>query len=142
MGVLWFDGLLAQVGDAGVYFLSEADLDELLEAAAVNSFPCLRVNLRDCTGPADLLLRVAGALQFPPPADLAGLAPALRVLRTPGMPGLVLLLEHSEALRARAVDDFKAAIEALQAASLEWAGMKLPLWTFIALDDAEFDALG
>lgn len=142
MGVLWFDGLLAQVSDAGVYFLPEADLDELLEAAAVNNFPCLRVNLRDCVAPADLLLRVAGALQFPPPADLAGLAPALRVLRTPGTPGLVLLLEHSEALRARAVQDFKAAIEALQAASLEWAGLKLPLWTFVALDDAEFEALG
>ena len=142
MGVLWFDGLLAQVSDAGVYFLPEADLDELLEAAAVNDFPCLRVNLRDCVAPADLLLRVAGALQFPPPADLAGLASALGVLRTPGTPGLVLLLEHSEALRARAVDDFKSAIEALQAASLEWAGMKLPLWTFVALDDAEFDALG
>lgn len=142
MGVLWFDGLLAQVGDAGVYFLPESDLDELLEAAAVNSFPCLRVNLRDCVAPTDLLLRVAGALQFPPPADLAGLAPALRVLRSPGTPGLVLLLEHSEALRAQALDDFKEAIEALQAASLEWAGMKLPLWTFVALDDAEFDALG
>lgn len=142
MGVLWFDGLLAQVSDAGVYFLPEADVDELLEAAAVNRFPCLRVNLRDCMEPADLLLRVAGALQFPPPADLAGLSAALRVLRSPGMPGLVLLLEHSEALRAHALDDFKAAIEVLQAASLEWAGMKLPLWTFVAMDESEFDALG
>lgn len=142
MGVLWFDGLLAQVSDAGVYFLPEADVDELLEAAAVNRFPCLRVNLRDCVEPADLLLRVAGALQFPPPADLAGLATALGVLRAPGMPGLVLLLEHSEALRAHALDNFKSTIEVLQAASLEWARMKLPLWSFVAMDEAEFDALG
>ena len=142
MGVLWFDGLLAQVSDAGVYFLPESDVDELLEAAAVNRFPCLRVNLRDCVEPADLLLRVAGALQFPPPADLAGLATALGVLRSPGMPGLVLLLEHSEALRTHALDNFKSAIEVLQAASLEWAQMKLPLWSFVAMDEAEFDAIG
>jgi hypothetical protein len=141
MGVLWFDGLLAQVSDAGVYFLPEADIDELLEAAAVNRFPCLRVNLRDCIDPADLLLRVAGALQFPPPADFAGLAAALRVLRVPGSPGLVLLLEHSEQLRAHSTANFKEAMEVLQAASLEWAGVKVPLWSFIAVAEAEFDSL-
>lgn len=141
MGVLWFDGLLAQVGDAGVYFLPEADIDELLEAAAVNRFPCLRANLRDCASPGDLLLRVAGALQFPPPTDLAGLGAALRVLRAPGTPGLVLLLEHSEVLRREATEAFKASIEVLQGASLEWAREKVPLWCFIALTEAQFDAL-
>jgi Barstar (barnase inhibitor) len=141
MSVLWFDGLLAKVSDAGVYFLPEEDIDELLEAAAVNRFPCLRVNLRGCADPSDLLLRVAGALQFPPPSDLAGLVAALRSLRTPGTPGLVLLLEHNEELRAHARDAFKAAMEALQTASLEWAREKAPLWSFIALSQAEFDAL-
>lgn len=141
MGVLWFDGLLARASDAGVYFLPEGDIDELLEAAAVNRFPCLRANLRDCLAPADLLLRVAGALQFPPPTDFAGLAAALRLARTPGTPGLVLLLEHSEALRAHGTGDFKAAMEVLQAASTEWAREGTPLWSFIALPDAEFDAL-
>lgn len=141
MSVLWFDGLLAQVSDAGVYFLPEEDIDELLEAAAVNRFPCLRVNLRGCTEPADFLLRVAGALQSPPPTDIGGLAGALRVLRTPGTPGLVLLLEHSEALRAHATAQFKSAMEVLQAASLEWAREKAPLWSFIAMSQQEFDAL-
>lgn len=142
MSVLWFDGLLANVSDAGVYFLPEEDIDELLEAAAVNRFPCLRVNLRGCADPGDLLLRVAGALQFPPPSDLAGLVAALRSLRMPGTPGLVLLLEHSEDLRTHATGAFKAAMEALQTASLEWAGEKAPLWSFIALSQDEFDALG
>ncbi|MBP8098289.1 MAG: barstar family protein [Arenimonas sp.] len=141
MSVLWFDGLLATVSDAGVYFLPGEDIDELLEAAAVNRFSCLRVNLRGCADPSDLLLRVAGALQFPPPADLAGLVAALRSLRTPGTPGLVLLLEHSEDLRAHATGAFKAAMEVLQTASLEWARAKAPLWSFIALSQDEFDAL-
>jgi hypothetical protein len=141
MGVLWFDGLLAQVSDAGVYFLPVEDIDELLEAAAVNRFPCLRVNLGGCTEPSDFLLRVAGALQSPPATDFAGLVPALRVLRTPGTPGLVLLLEHSEDLRAHATEDFKSAMEVLQTASLEWARAKSPLWSFIALSQSEFDAL-
>ena len=142
MGVLWFDGLLTQLGDAGVYFLPEPDIEELLEAAAVNRFPCLRVNLRDCATPGDFLLRLAGALQFPPPTDFAGLAPALRSLRLPGTPGLVLLLEHSEQLRAQRTEDFKAVMELLQEASGEWAAAKAPLWSFIALSEAEFDALG
>ena len=141
MSVLWFDGLLTLVSDAGVYFLPEADIDELLEAAAVNRFPCLRANLRGCTAPSDLLMRVAGALQFPPPTDFAGLAAALRVLRMPGTPGLVLLLEHSEGLRVHATEHFKAAMEVLPAASLEWAREKAPLWSFIALSQSEFDAL-
>jgi hypothetical protein len=141
MSVLWFDGLLSQVGDAGVYFLPEEDIDELLEAAAVNRFPCLRANLRGCRDRADLLLRVAGALQSPPPTDIAGLGAALRVLRTPGTPGLVLLLEHSDELREHATGDFKAAMEVLQTASLEWAREKAPLWSFIAMTQGEFDAL-
>ena len=141
MGVLWFDGMLGQTADAGVYFLPDEDIDELLEAAAVNRFPCLRVNLRDCASTDDLLLRVAGALQFPPPTGLHGLASALRVLRTPDTPGLVLLLEHSEQLRAHATLPFKEAMQALQAASLEWASAKAPLWSFIAMSETEFELL-
>ena len=144
MGLLWFDGLLQQTADAGVYFLPEADVDELLEAAAVVRFPCLRINLRDCSGEEDLKLRLSGALAVPPglvrewselPAALAGLHHA-------DTPGQVLLLEHSEGLRAQARDQFKQAMEALQAASTQWSARGLPLWSFIVLDEAEFDALG
>ena len=122
MSVLWFDGLLTRLDDAGVYFLPESDLEELLEAAAVNRFPTLRVNLAGCSGKADLLLR-------------------LGLDNLPDAPGLVLLLEHSEQLRRAAPADFKTAMEVLQAASREWAGRERPLWTFIAMSDGEFDAL-
>jgi len=144
MSVLWFDGLLAQTEDAGVYFLPDADVDELLEAAAVNRFPLLRVNLRGCHARADLLLRLAGVLALPPHVveDWAALPAALRSLRHPDTPGQVLLLEHSDELRAQNRDDFKQAMEALQAASADWAAQGLPLWSFIVLDEAEFDALG
>jgi hypothetical protein len=143
MSVLWFDGLLTRLEDAGVYFLPEDDLDELLEAAAVNTFPHLRVNLAGCTGKPDLLLRLAGVLQFPPyiASNFDALADALGDLCRPDTPGLVVLLEHSEALRRAAPADFKTAMEVLQAASREWAGRGKPLWTFIALADDEFDAL-
>jgi hypothetical protein len=143
MSVLWFDGLLAQTAEAGVYFLPDADVDELLEAAAVNTFPCMRVNLRGCESRADLMLRLAGVLALPPhrleawaelPRAIAEAAPA-------GAPGLVLLIEHSEELRARSREEFKLAMEALQASSAEWARAERPLWSFIVLDEAEFDAL-
>jgi hypothetical protein len=143
MSVLWFDGLLAQTADAGVYFLPDADVDELLEAAAVNTFPCVRVNLRGCHAREDLMLRLAGMLALPPHRleDWAELPRAIAEGTPPGAPGLVLLVEHSEELRAQAREEFKRAMEALQAASAEWARAGRPLWSFIVLEEAEFDAL-
>ena len=144
MSVLWFDGLLAQTDDAGVYFLPDSDVEELLEAASVNEFPCLRVNLRGCLGREDLLLRLAGMLALPPHRvlDWAQFPQAISDARPVGAPGMVLLLEHSEQLRAQAREEFKLAMEALQGASAAWAAQRRPLWSFIVLDDAEFDALG
>ena len=143
MSVLWFDGLLTRLEDAGVYFLPEQDLDELLEAAAVNRFPLLRVNLHGCAGKQDFLLRLAGVLRFPPyvASNFDALADALGELCQPEAPGLVLLLEHSEDLRREAPADVKTAMEVLQAASREWAGHGRPLWTFLAMTEDEFDAL-
>jgi hypothetical protein len=143
MSVTWFDGMLANSEDAGIYFLPEPDVDELLEAAAVSRFPCLRVNLRGCEGKADLLLRLGGALEFPPHVARTwdALGAALGDMRRPGLPGQVFLLEHSEQLRADAREDFKTAMEVLQAASVEWAAHGQPLWSFIVLEESEFDAL-
>lgn len=143
MTVLWFDGLLHQAEDAGVYFLPEPDIDELLEAAAVNRFPCLRANLLGCRDRAELMLRVAGVLQVPPhvAGDWDELVAALAALAGEGYPGLVLLLEHSEQLRQEAPETFKAAMEALQAASGDWRRRGKPLWAFVALDEDAFDAL-
>ena len=143
MGVLWFDGMLAQTEDAGVYFLPESDLDELLEASAVVRFPCLRVNLRGCQDEADLKLRLSGALAVPPGLveHWQELPAALARLRHEDTPGQVVLLEHSEEVRAQARAPFKQAMEALQAASSEWATRGLPLWSFIVLDDPTFDTL-
>lgn len=144
MSVLWFDGLLAQLADAGVYFMPAPDMDELLEAAAVNNFPVLRVNLRGCNARADLLLRIAGVLAVPPhhANDWPELAAALDALRSADSGGQVLVLEHSEDIRAAAVAEFKLAMEALQEVSARWAGEGLAFWSFVVLPEAEFDALG
>ena len=143
MSVLWFDGLLTQVQDAGVYFLPNDDVDELIEAAAVNRFACLRIDLRDCSDKRGLLTRLADALHFPAHFghNWDALADALGDLRRGDVPGFVLLLEHSEALRRSAAADFKTAMEVLQAACREWAERDTAFWCFIALPDAEFDAL-
>lgn len=144
MSVLWFDGLLTQVNDAGVYFLPEDDIDELLEATAVNRFACLRIDLRDCADKHELLRRIADALHFPAHFghNWDALADALGDLRRGDVPGFVLLFEHSQVLRRAATADFKAAMEVLQAACRDWADRQTPFWCFIALPDDEFDALG
>jgi RNAse (barnase) inhibitor barstar len=143
MSVLWFDGLLTQVPDAGVYFLPEQDTDELVEAAAVNRFACLRIELRDCADKQGLLARLADALHFPAHFghNWDALADALGDLRRGDVPGFVLLLEHSEAMRRTAAADFKIAMEVLQAACRDWAERDTAFWCFIALPDNEFDAL-
>ena len=67
---------------------------------------------------------------------------AIGQARPADAPGMVLLLEHSEDLRAQATAEFKQAMEALQSASADWATRALPLWSFIVVDEDEFDALG
>lgn len=143
MGVLWFDGLLARVEDAGVYFLPENDVDELLEAAAVNRFPCLRANLSGCRARADLLLRIAGVFEVPPHVvqDFDQLPGALERLRLPETAGQVLVLEHSGDLREAALEDFKRGMEVLQGISAEWAARGLAFWSFVVVSEREFDAL-
>jgi hypothetical protein len=54
----------------------------------------------------------------------------------------VLLLEHGEDLRAAALGDFKQGMETLQAVSAEWAARGLAFWSFVVVDEREFDALG
>ena len=143
MSVLWFDGLLAQHENAGVYFLPEGDIEELREAAAVNQFPCLRIDLGGCDNKAELLARFARALHFP---DYFGhnwdaLSDCLRDLRVADTRGLVLLLEGSQRLRREAPADFKTAMEVLQAVSSDWGERRSALWSFIAVSEAEFAAL-
>ena len=143
MSVLWFDGLLAQVRDAGVYFLPEDDIAELREAAAVNCFRCVRVDLQGCHDKSGLLVCLADALHLPAHfgQNWDALADALGDMRAHDTKGLVIVLEHSEGLRRDAVAVFKMAMEVLQAASSEWAERGTPLWTFVALPETEFDAL-
>jgi hypothetical protein len=144
MSVLWFDGLLARVEDAGVYFLPEPDVEELLEAAAVNRFPVLRVNLRGCADKPDLLLRMAGLLALPPHVvgDWNALAGAFEALRRAGAEGQVLLIEHSEDVRAAEPGEFKRGMESLQAISADWGESGHAFWSFVVLEEAEFEALG
>ena len=70
-------------------------------------------------------------------------SPPVTIRRAPRwpMPGVVLLLEHSGKLRRGATADFKRAMEVLQGACREWAGRGVPFWAFVALPDAEFEAL-
>jgi RNAse (barnase) inhibitor barstar len=144
VSVLWFDGLLTQLDDAGIYFLPDDDIEELFEAAAVNRFPCVRVDLRDCADKTELLARIGDALKFPThvAANFDALADALGDLRVPRLPGFVVLLENTDRLRRHAVGDFKTTMEVLQATSREWAKHQQPFWAFVALDDVEFAGLG
>jgi RNAse (barnase) inhibitor barstar len=126
-----------------VYFLPEADIDELMEAATVNGYARVRIDLHGCADKSVLLARIAEALHFPAHFghNWDALADALGDLRRGDVPGFVLLFEHSEILRQRAPDEFKIAMEVLQSACRAWAERNTPFWCFIALSEEEFDAL-
>lgn len=143
MSALWFDGLLLQHDEAGVYFLPQADTEELREAAAVNQFPCLCIDLHEVADKGGLLSVFADALHFPGHfgRNWDALADMLGELRAGDSRGLVLLLENSGRLRRHGTDEFKTAMQVLQDASAEWAQRRRPFWTFIALPDDEFAAL-
>jgi RNAse (barnase) inhibitor barstar len=101
------------------------------------------VDLRGCDDKASLLERLATAL--PLPAHFGhnwdALADALGELRGGDVPGVVLLLVHSDQMRRDATEDFKRAMEVLQGACREWAGRGVPFWAFVALADEEFERL-
>jgi hypothetical protein len=45
-------------------------------------------------------------------------------------------------VRAAAPEEFKRGMEALQAISADWAARGLAFWSYVVLEEAEFEALG
>ena len=135
--------LLAEPEQAGTFYLTASDLAPLLAAAGALGFRCITLDLGHCDQKAELLRRLAVAFAFP--AGLGhnwdALADCLGDLSWLPAQGYVLGLTHPQALRDAAVDDYATLVSILEGASLEWRERNQPFWTFIALPDAEFEAL-
>ncbi len=138
-----FDPGLADPARAGVFFVTEDDLDPLSAVGRDAGLLARRIDLSGCDGKPALLLRIATVLDFPQTSgrNWDALSDSLRDLSWLEAPGYVLLFEQAHELRDRAEADFDTLLDILDDASQSWAEDEVPFWAFIALPDEDFPDL-
>jgi len=100
---------------------------------------CARIDLSGCADKADLLRRMARALEFP---DWFGenwdaLFDCLTDLSWRPADGYVLVLERADPLRQRAPEVFEAALGILADAAAAWRERGVPFRAFVSADPAD-----
>ena len=138
-----FDLGMADATRAGVFFVTQEDLEGLAVAARDAGLTVRRVDLAGCNGKATLLLRVATAMDFPTSfgRNWDALSDSLRDLSwIPGQ-GYALLFEGAGDMRAADEGDFDTLLDILDDAVQDWAERELPFWAFLALPEAAFEEL-
>ena len=138
-----FDPGLTDASHAGVFFVTDEDLDALAAASRDAGLLARRIDLSGCDGKSALLLRMATILDFP---DSSGrnwdaLSDSLRDLEWLPAPGYVLLFEQAHDLRECNEADFDTLLDILDEASQAWASDDTPFWAFIALPEEDFPDL-
>jgi RNAse (barnase) inhibitor barstar len=125
---------------AGVYFVTEGDLDTLGVAARDAGLQVHRIDLAGCDKQA-LLLRIATRLEFPAGTgrNWDALSDSLRDLSWLPGGGRVLLFERADDLQATHATDFDTLLEVLEEAAQDWAERGLAFWAFLALPEEAFD---
>lgn len=138
-----FDLGMGEAKNAGVFFVTEDDLDGLAVAARDAGLVVRRVDVGGCNGKATLLLRMAAALDFPTTfgRNWDALSDSLRDLSWVPGPGYALLFEGAGDMRAADEGDFDTLLDILDDAVQDWAERKLPFWAFLALPEEAFDEM-
>jgi len=124
---------------AGVFFVTEDDLDALAALALDADLLLRRIDLRDCDDQATLMQRLEDALALP--AGTQGwdtLGEHLRDLSWLPASGYALLISHANELRDADEASFDALLDILDVASVDWQERDIPFWAFLALPDADF----
>lgn len=138
-----FDPGLADASRAGVFFVTDDDLDALAAAGRDAGLPTRRIDLSGCDGKSALLLRIATVLDFPATSgrNWDALSDSLRDLSWLPGNGHVLLFEQAHELRERSESDFETLLDILDQSSQAWAAQDVPFWAFIALPEEDFPDL-
>lgn len=138
-----FDPGLADAARAGVFFVTDDDLDPLAVVGRDAGLLARRIDLAGCDGKVALLLRIATVLDFPATSgrNWDALSDSLRDLSWLPAAGYVLLIEQAHDLRERSEADFDTLLDILDEASQAWAQHEVPFWAFIALPEADFPDL-
>jgi RNAse (barnase) inhibitor barstar len=126
--------LLRDAAAAGVVGVAPEDAEQVLEAAAAAGLCSVRIDLAGCDGKADLLARIADALEFPWwfGQNWDALADCLGDLEWLPAEGYVLLLDGADDLRRAAAHDYATVAEVFADASRGWREHGTPFWVFIS----------
>jgi RNAse (barnase) inhibitor barstar len=143
MNALELRALLADPAQAGAYFVDARDTEAMAEAGAALEFAVARIDLDGCADKAELLRRVAAALNLP---DWFGhnwdaLADSLEDLSWLPAAGYLLLLEHAQDWQAQAGDDAATLLDILNEASAQWAEARKPFWALFPMPSERLDAI-
>lgn len=137
MNRLW-DPDLTRPSQNGVYFVGDADLARLADAAIDAELAVHRIDLAGCHGKAGLLQRLAVSLALP--ADFGhnwdALADSLRDLDKLPAHGRVLLFEHTDELHHGAERDFDVLLGILDDAATYAQDADRPFFAFLALPES------
>lgn len=139
-----FDLDLDDPQQAGVFFVTPADIAPLAAALRKAGQLTRRIDLHGCTGKLDVLSRIALALDVPDASQGRGmnwdsLLDVLRDLSWLPAPGHALLFDEAIHLRNADEDSFDTLLEILEQAAEDWADAGRPFWAFLALPDDEFE---
>lgn len=137
-----FDIGLDDPQQSGVFFVTADDIGSLGMAARDAGLDVVRIDLRDCTDKATLLLRIANALDVPAGQgrNWDALADQLRDLSWRPSSGHVLLFDDARGLRDADEASFDTLLDILSESAADWSAQELPFWAFLALPEDEFDA--
>jgi RNAse (barnase) inhibitor barstar len=127
--------LLRDAAAAGVVGVAPEDAEQVLEAAAAAGLCSVRIDLAGCDGKADLLARIADALEFPWwfGQNWDALADCLGDLEWLPAEGYVLLLDGADDLRRAAAHDYATVTEVFADAARCWREHGTPFWVFICV---------
>lgn len=136
-----FDPGFCDPQQAGVFFVTSADLAPLHAALQAAGLQVLRIDLHDCADKSGLLARIVTALEIPDGRGLNwdSLSDAVRDLSWLPAPGHALLFDGGVDLRDADEESFDVLLEILEQAASDWADVDRAFWAFLALPEDEFD---
>lgn len=139
MTAMELTALLADLQQAGAWFIDTRDRSALLEAARQLEFRIHKIDLHDVHDKPQALQRIADVLSFP---DTFGhnwdaLADALNDLSWLDPGPRLLLFEHGNHWRDEQPDQFETLIDIAQHAAESWAEDGIAMWSFVSLPSIE-----
>ncbi len=136
-----FDLDLGDPRQAGVFFVTHADIAPLAAALRKAGQLTRRIDLHGCADKQDLLSRIAAALEMPDGwgVNWDSLLDALRDLSWLPAPAHALFFDEAVHLRNADEESFDILLEVLEDAAADWADAGQPFWAFLVLPDEEFE---